>query len=119
MDARGQTRPPAPARLIELVFQHWQRQHADAVLQQRLGLRETRAPAYRALRLIAEMDGSRHLRELGADVVGVGLDFASHAEEELARLATSIVDDDLRSHDRSRTLAADNGRSHYGFVDPC
>ena len=39
------------------------------------------------------MDRSCHLRELGADVVGVGLDFAAHADEELARLAASIIGD--------------------------
>src|SRR3984957_10247208 len=63
------------------------------------------------------MDRSRHLRELGADVVGVGLDFAAHADEELARLAASIIGYDLGGHGRSRTLAADDRRSHYGFVD--
>src|ERR1700729_2528012 len=62
------------------------------------------------------MDGSRYLRELDADVDGVGLDFAAHADEELARLAVSIIDEDLWSPDRSRTLAADDRRSHYGFV---
>src|ERR1700689_1679255 len=106
----------APARLIQFVFPHWHWQHADAVLQQRLGLSEARAPANRALGLIAEMDGSRHLWELGANVVGVSLDFAAHADEELARLAASIIDDDLGAHVSSRTLAADDGRSHYGFV---
>src|SRR5262249_23864253 len=76
--SRRRSRSPA---LIQLVLEHRHREHADAILYQRLGLGKARAAANGALRLLAEMHGSRHLWELGADVVGVGLDFATHAEE--------------------------------------
>src|ERR1700728_2053552 len=63
------------------------------------------------------MNGSRHLRELGADVVGVGLDFATHADQELARLTAPIVDDYRGAFVDSGTLAADDGRGHDSLLD--
>src|SRR6185437_1132178 len=81
--------------LVKLVLEHRHWQHADPVLDERPGLRGARAAANPALRLLAEVDGSRHLREPGADVVRVGLDFAAHADEEFARPPALVIDGDL------------------------
>src|SRR5579864_5317737 len=103
--------------LVKLVLKHRHWQHADPVLDERRGLRGARAAENPALRLLAEVDGSRHLREPGADVVRVGLDFAAHAAEEFARAHMPVIDDNLRGGFDRRPLAADDGRGHDRLVD--
>jgi hypothetical protein len=107
----------APRRLIDLVLQHREGQHADAVFEQRLGFLEARAAANRTLGLIPEMDGSRHLGKFGADVVGIGLDFPAHMGQKFSRLPAPIVDKNFGDRFGRRTIASDHRRRHDRLVD--
>ncbi len=74
-------------------------------------------PRIATLRLLAEVDRSRHLREFRADIVGVGLDFAAHAAEELARPPMPVIGDNRGSRLGRRPLGPDHRRSHDRLVD--